>query len=91
MWGEGGGASGTPPHPPMISDLPPPRAPDGSCVLTCSDDNVLRLFDLPAALCGPPRGPQPDLVRGGVLKGGVWGVPGGIRGSWGGVKGIWGW
>lgn len=37
-------------------------APDGSCVLTCSDDNVLRLFDLPAALCGPPRGPQPDLA-----------------------------
>ncbi|KAM9250271.1 telomerase Cajal body protein 1 [Cariama cristata] len=32
-------------------------APDGSCVLTCSDDNTLRIFDLPP----PPRGPPPGL------------------------------
>ena len=27
-----------------------PRAPDGSCILTCSDDNLLRIFNLPASL-----------------------------------------
>ena len=26
------------------------RAPDGSCLLTCSDDNLLRIFNLPASL-----------------------------------------
>lgn len=26
------------------------RAPDGSCILTCSDDNLLRIFNLPASL-----------------------------------------
>ncbi|XP_074991166.1 LOW QUALITY PROTEIN: telomerase Cajal body protein 1 [Calonectris borealis] len=37
-------------------------APDGSCVLTCSDDNALRIFDLPPPP-GPPRGcPLPQLV-----------------------------
>ncbi|XP_069738584.1 telomerase Cajal body protein 1 [Phaenicophaeus curvirostris] len=35
-------------------------APDGSCVLTCSDDNVLRLFDLPTA--AEPRELVPSLV-----------------------------
>uniref|UniRef100_A0A663FIE9 Telomerase Cajal body protein 1 n=1 Tax=Aquila chrysaetos chrysaetos TaxID=223781 RepID=A0A663FIE9_AQUCH len=32
-------------------------APDGSCILTCSDDNTLRIFDLP-----PPPGPPPGAV-----------------------------
>lgn len=27
------------------------RAPDGSCLLTSSDDNILRLYNLPASLC----------------------------------------
>ena len=27
-----------------------PRAPDGSCILTCSDDNLLRIFNLPGTL-----------------------------------------
>ena len=26
------------------------RAPDGSCILTCSDDNTLKIFNLPASL-----------------------------------------
>lgn len=26
------------------------RAPDGSCILTCSDDNFLRIFNLPVSL-----------------------------------------
>ncbi|XP_056366798.1 LOW QUALITY PROTEIN: leucine-rich repeat LGI family member 4-like [Oenanthe melanoleuca] len=33
-------------------------APDGSCVLTCSNDNALRIFDLPLPP-GPPLGPPP--------------------------------
>lgn len=36
-------------------------APDGSCVLTCSDDNTLRIFNLPPPLCGPPAGPLPEM------------------------------
>lgn len=26
------------------------RAPDGSCILTCSEDNLLRIFNLPVSL-----------------------------------------
>ncbi|XP_051632703.1 telomerase Cajal body protein 1, partial [Manacus candei] len=37
-------------------------APDGSCVLTCSDDNTLRVFDLPFPPGPPPGVPLPDLV-----------------------------
>ncbi|XP_075597697.1 telomerase Cajal body protein 1 [Balearica regulorum gibbericeps] len=38
-------------------------APDGSCVLTCSDDNTLRIFDLPSPTPGPPLGPPlPQLA-----------------------------
>ncbi|XP_065715172.1 telomerase Cajal body protein 1 [Patagioenas fasciata] len=35
-------------------------APDGSCVLTCSDDNALRVFDLPPR--PRPAAPLPPLV-----------------------------
>ncbi|XP_054028833.1 telomerase Cajal body protein 1 [Dryobates pubescens] len=37
-------------------------APDGSCVLTCSDDNVLRIFDLPARPAPCPGLPLPELA-----------------------------
>ncbi|XP_074427660.1 telomerase Cajal body protein 1 [Larus michahellis] len=37
-------------------------APDGSCVLTCSDDNTLRIFDLPLPPAPPPGLPLPQLV-----------------------------
>ncbi|XP_062368147.1 telomerase Cajal body protein 1 [Cinclus cinclus] len=37
-------------------------APDGSCVLTCSNDNVLRIFDLPLPLGPPPGLPLPELA-----------------------------
>lgn len=37
-------------------------APDGSCVLSCSADNTLRLFDLPPPPAGPPARPLPQLV-----------------------------
>ncbi|XP_052662537.1 LOW QUALITY PROTEIN: telomerase Cajal body protein 1, partial [Harpia harpyja] len=37
-------------------------APDGSCVLTCSDDNTLRIFDLPPPPGPPPGLPLPQLV-----------------------------
>ncbi|XP_064293702.1 telomerase Cajal body protein 1 [Phalacrocorax carbo] len=37
-------------------------APDGSCVLTCSDDNTLRIFDLPSPPAPPPGLPLPQLV-----------------------------
>ena len=41
------------------------RAPDGSCILTCSNDNKMRLFNLPAELCSPnkPNAQElPELV-----------------------------
>ncbi|XP_068785616.1 telomerase Cajal body protein 1 [Struthio camelus] len=37
-------------------------APDGSCLLTCSNDNTLRIYDLPPALGGGPGGALPELV-----------------------------
>ncbi|XP_054254885.1 telomerase Cajal body protein 1, partial [Indicator indicator] len=37
-------------------------APDGSCVLTCSDDNVLRIFDLPSPPAPPSGLPLPELA-----------------------------
>ncbi|XP_053824547.1 telomerase Cajal body protein 1 [Vidua chalybeata] len=37
-------------------------APDGSCVLTCSNDNALRIFDLPFPPGPPPGAPLPQLV-----------------------------
>ncbi|XP_069655878.1 telomerase Cajal body protein 1 isoform X1 [Haliaeetus albicilla] len=37
-------------------------APDGSCILTCSDDNTLRIFDLPPPPGPPPGLPLPQLV-----------------------------
>ena len=27
-----------------------PRSPDGTCLLTCSDDDVMRLYNLPTEL-----------------------------------------
>lgn len=37
-------------------------APDGSCLLTCSNDNTLRIYDLPPALGGAPGGALPELA-----------------------------
>ncbi|XP_032940144.1 telomerase Cajal body protein 1, partial [Catharus ustulatus] len=37
-------------------------APDGSCVLTCSNDNALRIFDLPLPAGPPPGPPLPELA-----------------------------
>ncbi|XP_036261772.1 telomerase Cajal body protein 1 [Molothrus ater] len=37
-------------------------APDGSCVLTCSNDNALRIFDLPLPPGPPPGAPLPQLL-----------------------------
>ncbi|KAM4876242.1 telomerase Cajal body protein 1 [Sylvia borin] len=37
-------------------------APDGSCVLTCSNDNALRIFDLPLPPGPPPGAPLPEMV-----------------------------
>ncbi|XP_064593486.1 telomerase Cajal body protein 1 [Zonotrichia leucophrys gambelii] len=37
-------------------------APDGSCVLTCSNDNALRIFDLPLPPGPPPGAPLPQML-----------------------------
>ncbi|XP_058280392.1 telomerase Cajal body protein 1 [Hirundo rustica] len=37
-------------------------APDGSCVLSCSNDNALRIFDLPFPPGPPPGAALPELV-----------------------------
>ncbi|RLV63371.1 hypothetical protein DV515_00018337 [Chloebia gouldiae] len=60
-------------------------APDGSCVLTCSNDNALRIFDLPLPPATPPGGAPPPA---GVTQGhweslGVSRGHSGSRGHWG--------
>ncbi|TRZ09293.1 hypothetical protein HGM15179_017812 [Zosterops borbonicus] len=37
-------------------------APDGSCILTCSNDNTLRIFDLPFPPGPPPGAPLPEMI-----------------------------
>ena len=40
------------------------RSPDGTCVLTNSDDNVLRIFNLPVELyTGAAAQGLPEMVR----------------------------
>jgi hypothetical protein len=41
------------------------RAPDGSCLLSCSNDNIMRLYNLPAPLYSDPGSTEdlPEMVH----------------------------
>ena len=40
------------------------RAPDGSCLLSCSNDNIMRLYNLPGQLYSDPGSTEdlPEMV-----------------------------
>ncbi len=42
--------------------VPTSRSPDGSCLMTNSDDNILRLFDIPSGLCQGKAENLPEMV-----------------------------